>query len=636
MKRTSLLALSFLLALCAYAIPSQRMAHQTLTLTGSTVHQSDKPQKAGTYTGEKHLLLLLVEFADVSFAEGHDKAFYERIANERGLTLDRFRGSVSDYFSDQSNGRFQLHFDIAGPVRLSHNAAYYGANDADGNDLHAGEMTAEAVNALSDTDFAPYDWDGDGFADQVLILFAGQGEAASGNAQTVRPHTANLSDSDFGNTLETADGILVDTYACAQELLGKTTSEADGIGTICQELSHCFGLPYLHAPEGGFGMNCWDLMDSGCNNDDGFTPCGYTAYEKWIMGWTTPVTLSEPVSISHLSALSRGGESYVIYNESAPSEFFIIENRQQQGWDAALPRGGLMVMHIDYDAAAWASGQVNTVPDHPRYTILHADNSAGTTDDDLQGDPYPFASNDSLTNTSLPAFTLYHADAAGSLYLNRKIYQMVCHEDSTVSFSFDIDNNHAQTQPDDEEVMLHESFDNCAGTGGNDGKWKGNIASSAFKPDLDGWDCANRYGGKQCARFGKGACSITTPLFKVVYPVTATFRLAPWNTGTEKSVDFYLSETFLKYVELEAGHWTEISFEITESGTYYFGLLTSGRLFIDDFKLVRPKSSGIETIESTRRQRQGVYTLQGLYMGTDTQGLPKGIYIVGGKKRIVR
>lgn len=208
--------------------------------------------------------------------------------------------------------------------------------------------------------------------------------------------------------------------------------------------------------------------------------------------------------------------------------------------------------------------------------------------------------------------------------------------DNANALSDSIGNVVGEEEAGNEDILLHETFDNCSGTGGNDGVWKGNVASSAFNPDLDGWESTYKYGGKQCARFGKGPCSIQTPLFKMSHPLSATFRMAPWATSTDKSVDIYLNGDLLEYIELEAGQWTEVTFEIAEAGTYYFELISGGRLFIDDFKLSRPASDCIETVERTPSRPHGAYTLQGQYVGTDTRRLTKGIYIINGKKHIVR
>lgn len=43
-----------------------------------------------------------------------------------------------------------------------------------------------------------------------------------------------------------------------------------------------------------------------------------------------------------------------------------------------------------------------------------------------------------------------------------------------------------------ENWVFYESFDKNDGTGGNDGQWNGNIATSSIKYDVTGWTCPNR------------------------------------------------------------------------------------------------------------------------------------------------
>lgn len=50
-----------------------------------------------------------------------------------------FRGSVRDYFHDQSDGQFDFDIDVVGPVTVSKNYAYYGGNNLYGDDNHPEE-----------------------------------------------------------------------------------------------------------------------------------------------------------------------------------------------------------------------------------------------------------------------------------------------------------------------------------------------------------------------------------------------------------------------------------------------------------------------------------------------------------------
>lgn len=177
------------------------------------------PELSDGFYGKKKGLIILAQFPDQPFAGGHTQAFYKKLANQENYTEGKFVGSVHDFFHDQSNGQFDLSFDVVGPVTLSHNSTYYGENDYyTDDDKHAGQMVAEACLAVKDqVDWKQYDWDGDDEADQVFVLYAGYGEAGYGEAETVWPHMYYLSESDYGKSLN-MNGTVVDTYACSNEL----------------------------------------------------------------------------------------------------------------------------------------------------------------------------------------------------------------------------------------------------------------------------------------------------------------------------------------------------------------------------------------------------------------------------------
>lgn len=604
---------------------------------------------ASVYSGRKKGLIILAQFSDKKFATGHDKALFQRIANEENFTHpDGFVGSVKDYFKAQSNGMFELDFDIVGPVTLSKKMAYYGQDiGGEGNDAHPGEMVAEALNAVdAEVDFSVYDWDADGEVDQVYILYAGYGQASSGIVSTVWPHEWTLTDSDYGNTL-TLDNVVVNTYACSNELSEGTV--LNGIGTICHEFSHCLGLPDMYdtyEKDGvNFGMNSWDLMDYGGYNGDGFVPAGYTSYEKMFAGWLTPIELKNDTVVTSMKALGENGEAYIIYNDKYKDEYYLLENRQKTSWDGKLPGAGLLILHVDFNQAVWNSNEVNNVANRQRCTIFHADGRDGTTDYDLLGDPYPYAGNDSLTNSSSPMAVLYNANTDGRKLMSKAITGITQNGDGTIAFAFRNDNL-KQVDVIKGDTLFYESFDKCSGIGGNDNQWKGRIASGAFLPDNQGWisETSSEYGAYQCARFGTGNKygMETSPTFPVVDGSVITFKAASWasesNVLTVESSNENVTLTPSTF-SLANLKWTDC--EIKVQGTGAIQLTFKGvkqRYFLDEVLVLKPKKdiTGIEDLrhDTSTRQDNRIYSIDGRYLGTDFNVLQKGIYIMNGKKVI--
>lgn len=416
-------------------------------------------QTNGSYFGKKKGLIILVQYKDKKFKFGHNQKMYNRIANETGYANPiGFVGSVKDYFLAQSNGQFELDFDVVGPYTLNHEYAYYGAPSGDSHDVRPCDMVYDACRlADPDVNFADYDWDGDGYVEQVYVLFAGLGQAAGGDENTIWPHESKLQYGNNGSYVSKDNNVVVNTYACGPELTLQYTPVAyrervDGIGTLCHEFSHCLGYPDLYDTNygGNFGMGSFDLMDAGSYNGESFCPPNYSAYEKWFAGWITPTVLDKPASVKGMQAQDvKYGQAFVVYNDNNKNEYYLIENRQQNVgiWDKQLPASGMMITHVDYDENIWKRNNVNTIVnysnqygpeyayldnDHQRLTIFHADNEEGSSADSQAGDLYPFNGNNSLTDTSSPAAIIYQ----GGSTMGKPITNITQNEDGSIDFDF--------------------------------------------------------------------------------------------------------------------------------------------------------------------------------------------------------
>ncbi|MBR2242472.1 MAG: M6 family metalloprotease domain-containing protein [Prevotella sp.] len=430
---------------------TRRYSHSTFHIPHSTkfVPPSSKiTSNTLPSTSNKRGLIILVEFQNKQFREENDRVMFDRIANEKGFSERGFKGCVSDYFRDQSNGMLDLTFDVIGPVTINNDFEYYGKNvGPDNYDAHPDEMIMEACLLVDDeVNFAEYDWNGDGYVEQVVVIYAGQGEANGGGNNTIWPHEWSLTEADYGKPLS-LDKVRIDTYACSPEL--STRTRIDGIGTLCHEFSHCLGLPDMYDEDRkNYGMGNWDLMDQGSYNGNGFCPAGYTAYEKMYCGWQQPIVLTTDTVVNDMKPISDGGDTYIIYNDAHPNEFYMLENRQRIGWDKNLTGTGLLITHIDYDPDVWYWNTVNSfstyydkyynefVNDHERCTIFHADEDQSSTISGIIGDAYPFLFNDSLTVNSRPATTLHNRNSAGEKYMQVAIKNIKKNEDKTISFQF--------------------------------------------------------------------------------------------------------------------------------------------------------------------------------------------------------
>lgn len=391
-----------------------------------------------TYKGVKKGLVVLVDFKNKKFADGHDLEYYKNVINGKDFSDEEegYVGSVRDYFLAQSNGQFELDFDVVGPVTMSKNYGYYGNDGAYQKDEKVYEMIKEASDGIQDkVNLKDYDWDGDGEADQVFFLYAGLGQASGGSASTVWPHESELRYWPCG-VLSYSTG-KINTYACANELQPETQGSSRyisaGIGTICHEFSHCLGFADMYDTTGGggYGMSVFDVMDQGSYNGNGFVPCNYTAFERIYAGWVEPIELIDPATVKDMKSVSDYGRPFIMYNYKNTNEYFLLENRQNTGWDKGLyGSNGLLIVHVNYVPSRWANNSVNSSAEKIQCcTVVNADGSRENTQYSLQGDLYPYevkgvTMNDEFTDESEPAAKLYTKNSDNSYALGIPITQI--------------------------------------------------------------------------------------------------------------------------------------------------------------------------------------------------------------------
>lgn len=365
---------------------AREKARRAIQLSIQSLNRRAMP-KAGRFPsmGEPHTLVILAQFADESFRSADPAADYREMLNGNNYTAGGATGSCRSYYSDNSMGKFTPCFDVYGPVTLEHGYHYYGENNSiTGQDLHATDMVIEACRALEDEiDYADYDLDGDGVIDNVYVVYAGYGASDSGLADRIWPHSYDMGNDERRVWL---DGKLLGNYACSNEI-NYNTGRMTGIGTFVHEFGHCLGLPDMYNTvdqSASFTPGEWDFMDYGMYNNGTHTPPCVTAYERISLGWLEPTELVQPdnLTLGHIA----GNAAYRI-STNLPEEYFLLENRQPEGWDAYIPGHGMLVWHIDYVKSVWDENRVNTNPSHQYVDLLEADNHRSL--DDIAGDPFP-------------------------------------------------------------------------------------------------------------------------------------------------------------------------------------------------------------------------------------------------------
>ena len=387
--------------------------------------------------------VILIAFPDCNFTVEDPQQYYDSLFNETGFNRRSGKGCVAEYFRDQSRGQFNVKFDVVGPVRVSTGQKSSGS--------YGTGVFKEAVSLTNDVlNYADYDWYGNGRVDVVIFVYAGYGgnETKAVAKGCIWPNTSSFS-------TVSLDGVSVSDYSASPELW--SNDALCGVGTICHEFCHVLGLPDLYPTSGdGFSvLDEWDLMDGGNYSDDGWCPPNLSIHEREYLGWQSPEELTVSRSIMDMPSFSSSGRAYRVTNDANPSEYYLLENRQWDGWDYMLPNHGLLITHVDFDKSAWLSNTVNTRRTHYRVAYFNADGldynyydtnwTGGKYGDDgrtriMRNTTYPYTDSlgvvhNELTATSTPAATVFHAGPDGSLLMGKLITD-IREADGLVSFRF--------------------------------------------------------------------------------------------------------------------------------------------------------------------------------------------------------
>lgn len=349
------------------------------TLASVPARRAPKSAKTSLSLGEKHFLVLLIDFPDLHFKTQNARSAFSSMLNAHGYSDNGGTGSARDYFLENSNGSFRPVFDVYGPVTVDNPYAYYGENDRAGDDKRPDFLLYEACQKLdSKVDFSLYDNDGDGTVDNLFFYYAGHNEAEGADEDTIWPHSWA-----FTRFKAFLDGVQLQNYACTSELSGNTGVRMCGIGTFCHEFSHTLGLmDFYDSDYEDNGLydpdDVFDLMHRGNYNNDGRTPPYLNAYERYLLGWQEFPSVPSKLGTARIAPVQEGGGMAVTTSEEG--EFFIIETRNGKGWDSHAG-SGCLIYHVDRSgnpvdgipaADRWNDNTINCVASHPCFSLVDA------------------------------------------------------------------------------------------------------------------------------------------------------------------------------------------------------------------------------------------------------------------------
>jgi len=273
---------------------------------------------------------------------------------------------IADYYTEVSRGLFTIapaaesfgtaNDGVIGPVTVSDlNAS---------SDIASGGSKALAVAAIRAAnpyiDFASFDTNHNGTieADELHVLIYQAGDEAAffpNNLPRAWAHMSSQSPHLTGlDPASDSDGENITSYCYCGSVLNGSVMEKMGVMT--HELGHDIGLPDLYDADGSGSGGDWAGLGGFClmaggnwGGDSGSSPVHIDGYFKYWLGWGTQTVAAAPGNQFLAVAKAEGNNDTIRINVPGSQEFFIVENRRPEGYDAGMwiSEGGLAIYHCD-------------------------------------------------------------------------------------------------------------------------------------------------------------------------------------------------------------------------------------------------------------------------------------------------
>ncbi|MCU7497445.1 MAG: M6 family metalloprotease domain-containing protein [Ignavibacteria bacterium] len=318
------------------------------------------------------------------------------------------QGTLRHYYNTLSSGTLDIVTvnlpSAMGWKRMPQAYSYYvnghgGEGTYPNNAQKLAEDACDAVDGV--VNFNNYDNDGDGFVDGLVIVHAGPGAEYTGSDYDIWSHSWTMS------SHKKHDDVYTYAYTMQPEYFQNPGDITCGV--FAHECGHMiFGLPDLYDTDySSEGLGNWSLMAGGSWNGPsgmGESPAYPDAWSRSQMQWKTAQfgTVQNINSNTVNQQIQSVENSSIVYKVwkygTIGSEYFMIENRQQTGYDSYLPGNGLLIYHVDERNSGndneWYPG--HTTYGHYNVALEQADGlyslekNSGRGD---SGDPFPGSSN---------------------------------------------------------------------------------------------------------------------------------------------------------------------------------------------------------------------------------------------------
>lgn len=337
----------------------------------------------------RNLLVVLCDFPADAFgpAVHHGAASTPGYYNRLFFSDDPNDGIISlrEFYRTNSHGRLIISGRVTPEwVTMPHSYAYY-ANGASGLDFgsypRSSQRAAEdamtaAYNSFGGSlsyfdndgpDGIPSSGDDDGYIDATIVIHPGQGaEVALPQYEPdyLWSHEAGISvyqDCPQPSSPDCLPGMLLGNvrgflYTMNGEFNYQPGDKANG--TYYHEFGHTLGLADLYEISAcgnpvGQGLGVYSLMSLGNYlplsppEAQGTRAGAIDPWSRAFLGFEQPLVVGVAGHYT-LAPLTQGGYVLKVWKNGQPgTEYYLVENRNQEGLDAALPGGGLLIYHAD-------------------------------------------------------------------------------------------------------------------------------------------------------------------------------------------------------------------------------------------------------------------------------------------------
>lgn len=322
------------------------------------------PKSSYSWSKEQKLLVLLVEFEDTKLT--YDESTW------REIMFDDKQDSLYHYFKEETGGLIEVmpanesNTTETGVVKVSlnYNHPFPFATGRKIIDERNQKIVRDALIQTDELiDYAEYDTNNNGKIEQdelhIMTIVAGY-DFESATGPVIPPHQWAI----YNNTALSLDGtsFLYYTQLGEKNLEYKEYQfiETPATGALAHEFGHDLGIPDLYGPR---GLGNLSLMAN-----DG----GLDAYSKMLLG--VPVTTLDLTTKDQIVTINaendKENQLFKIPTDN-PKEYFLIDNRQLNGYDASMGESihgtGIGVYRINENFASNKEEAGNLV------TVLEAD-----------------------------------------------------------------------------------------------------------------------------------------------------------------------------------------------------------------------------------------------------------------------